>query len=283
MTDQVVDTPVVDTPIVDTPQSKAPESPLEIPKEKVDEIQRKAYGYAFSQVDERLAELGYQKPNGVKTTDYLVELLTAKKSEPVGTKEPAQKVEDTDATARVKALQEALKAKESELEQVKTSIAQQKRDLWVDSIITNTQIATPDYLSDQEKERWNMRQRSLIKSELLKSYDLKEVEGQFRFYKGGEPVLDGTIEMNPISPQSLIEREFSELLKAPTSVKKDVKGTGVTDAPNQPSQERVIPTKVKTASEFYAYLREDLKLVMGSPEFKDKIAKAKAERPAMFN
>lgn len=285
MTDQVVDTTIEQVQAQDQPVKQVDQSNVEIPKEKLDEIQRKAYGYAFGQVDERLAEIGLPKPDGMKTTDYIVKLLTEKKSEPVGTKEPAQKVEDTDATARVKALQDALKAKESELEQVKTSIAQQKRDLWVDSIITSTPIATPDYLSEQEKERWNMRQRSLIKSELLSSYDLKEVEGKFRFYtKDGSPVLDGTIEMNPITPQSLIEREFSELIKSPLIKKEAVKGTGVTDAPTKTEpQERVIPSKVKTATEFYAYLREELKLVMGSPEFKDKLSKAKAERPAMFN
>lgn len=290
MTDQVVDTPV-DNVIDQAPEAKVDTTPkannasLEIPKEKLEEIQRKAYGYAFGQVDERLAEIGLAKPDGMKTTDYIVKLLTEKKSESVGTKEPTQKVEDTDATARVKALQDALKAKESELEQVKTSIATQKRDLWVDSIITNTPIATPDYLSDQEKERWNMRQRSLIKSELLSNYDLKEVEGKFRFYtKEGSPVLDGTIEMNPITPQSLIEKEFSELIKSPLVKKEVVKGTGAVEAPtSKEPQERVIPSKVKTATEFYAYLREDLKLIIGSPEFKEKLSKAKAERPAMFN
>jgi hypothetical protein len=269
---------VQDTPAVDTPQPK-----VELPEDKVIEIQKKAFGYAFGQVDARLAEIGYEKPNGMKTTDYLVELLT-KKDKEVGTKEPTNKVDDVELTAKLKGLQDALRQKEVELEQVKSSVSSQKRDFWLDSIVNSTPIVTPDYLSDQEKARWENRQRSLIKSELLTNYDIKEVEGQFRFYgKDGSPIFDGTIDMNPIKPESLIGRDFSELLKKPEAPKKqEVKGTGVTEASKE-SVERVIPPNVKTASEFYSYLREELRLTLGSEEFKSKIAKAKIERPALFN
>lgn len=282
MSDQL-DNVVIDEVVEVKDTTKQP-SEVTIPEEKIKEIQKKAYGYAFSQVDERLAELGHKKPDGVKTTDYLVELLT-KKDNVTGTKEVNKPVEDTDAVARIKALQDALKAKESELESVKTSISTQKRDLFIDSIVNNTEIATPEHLSDQEKLRWNNRQRSLIKQELLTNYSLKEVEGSYRFYdKGGEPILDGTIEMNPISPKALIEREFSELLKTPTK-QAQIKGTGTAESVNSQvaPTEKVIPSKIKTASEFYTYLREELKLVMGSEQFKEKLSKARAERPAMFN
>jgi hypothetical protein len=256
---------------------------VDIPEDKVVEIQKKAFGHAFGLIDNRLLELGYEKPNGMKTTDYLIELIT-KKDKEVGTKEPASKVNDVELTAKLKGLQDALRQKEEELEQIKSSVSSQKRDFWLDSIVNSTPIVTPDYLSDQEKSRWENRQKSLIKSELLANYEVKEVEGQFRFYgKDGSPIFDGTIDMNPIKPESLIGRDFSELLKKPEAPKKqEVKGTGVTE-PSKEAIERVIPSNVKTASEFYSYLREELKLTLGSEEFKSKIAKAKQERPAMFN
>ena len=262
-------------PVVEQPK-------FEIPEEKITEIQKKAFGYAFGQVDARLAELGYEKPNGMKTTDYLVELLT-KKETSVGTKEPANKVEDVELTAKLKGLQDALRQKETELEQVKSSVSTQKRDFWLDSIVNSTPIVTPDYLSEQEKLRWENRQKSLIKQELLSNYNVKEVEGQFRFYgKDDSPIFDGTIEMNPIKPEALIGRDFSELIKRPEVKKQEVKGTGVTETAKDPI-ERVIPTKVKTASEFYSYLREEMKLTLGSKEFNTMITKAKQERPAMFS
>jgi hypothetical protein len=200
----------------------------------------------------------------------------------VGTKEPTNKVEDVELTAKLKGLQDALRQKETELEQVKSSVSTQKRDFWLDSIVNSTPIVTPDYLSEQEKSRWENRQKSLIKQELLSNYNVKEVEGQFRFYgKDDSPIFDGTIEMNPIKPEALIGRDFSELIKRPEVKKQEVKGTGVTETAKDPI-ERVIPTKVKTASEFYSYLREEMKLTLGSKEFNTMISKARQERPAMF-
>ena len=126
------------------------------------------------------------------------------------------------------------------------------------------------------------RTKSLMKSELLTNYDIKEVGGKFTFYtKDGVPVYDGTVEMNHISPEALIKKEFSEFIKA-SPTKQVVKGTGTTETSNE-TVERVIPSKVKTHSEFYAYLREEKGLTMGSKEFMEQIALAKKERPAMFN
>jgi len=269
---------VVEAPVVEQTPKLSPE--------EVEAIQRKAYGYAFGQVDQRLAEEGFIKPDGVKTTDYLVELLKKSKNEtPSGTKEPAEKVDNTELGTKVKELQSLLREKEGELEQVKSSVSTQKRDYWVESLINSTPIAVPEHLSEREKERMITRTQSLMKSELLNNFDIKEVNNSFSFYsKDGSPILDGTIEMSSISPKSLIEREFSEFLKAPQAPKPVIKGTGtVVDEGKEQSVERVIPSKVKTASEFYAYLREEQKLIMGSKEFVDKIASAKKERPSMFN
>lgn len=255
-----------------------------IPREKLEEVQKKAYGYAFGQVDQRLAELGYDKPDGVKTTDYLVELLTKSKNQtPSGTKEATEKVDNTELGTRVKELQTLLREKDSELESVRSSVSTQKRDYWVDSLVNATPIAIPDHLSESEKERMITRTKTLMKSELLNSFDIKEVNGKFSFYsKEGSPILDGTIDMNPINPKALVEREFSEYLKVAQTPKPVIKGTGTVQEGNEPI-ERVIPSKVKNASEFYAYLREDKGLTMGSKEFMEKIASAKKERPSMFN
>jgi hypothetical protein len=267
-------------PVIEvTPPVK--ETPAALSPEKIDEIQRKAYGYAFGQVDTRLAELGYIKPDGVKTTDYLVELLKENKS--TGTKEPVIKVDDVELGTKVKELQNLLREKETELETVKSSVNTQKRDLFVDSLINTAPITVPDHLSEQEKTRMLNRTKALMKSELTTNYDIREIDGQFRFYqKDGSPVLDGTVDMNPIAPTSLLSKEFSEFLKSPKPTPVQVKGTGVTDGEVQ-GTERIIPAKVKSASEFYTYLREDLKLTMGSKEFMDKIGDAKKERPAMFS
>lgn len=273
--EQGVETPVVETKVAE----------VTIPKEKIDEVQKKAYGYAFGQVDQRLAELGYDKPDGVKTTDFLVELLTKQKNETSsGTKEPIEKVDNTELGAKVSQLQNLLREKEGELEKVRSSVSTQKRDYWVDSLVNSTPIAIPDHLSESEKERMITRTKSLMKSELLNNFDVKEVNGKFSFYsKEGSPILDGTIDMNPISPQLLIEREFSEFLKVKQAAKEVVKGTGTTPEEGKEPVERVIPSKVKNHSEFYEYLRVELGLTMGSKEFMEKIASAKKERPSMFN
>jgi hypothetical protein len=265
-----------------TPKEPTPE-PKGLSEDQISDIQKKAFGHAFGLVDQRLAEAGYVKPDGVKTTDYLVDLITSQKNKaPEGTKEQAPKVDETELGAKVKQLQTMLKEKEGELEKVKSSVSVQKRDYWVDSLVNSTPIAVPDHLSEQEKERMINRTKSLMKSELLSNYDIKEVEGKFSFYtKEGLPVYDGTPELNHIKPEALISKEFSEFLKKPES-KPVVKGTGTAEPSNE-TTERVIPSKVKTSSEFYAYLREEKGLTMGSKEFRESIASARKERPAMFN
>lgn len=268
------------------PKADTTDQTPQLSKEQIERIEKKAYGYAFGQVDQRLAELGFQKPDGVKTTDYLIDLLTNKKDEPSGTKQDAPKVDDSELGAKVKALQSALREKESELEQVKTSVQTQKRDLWIDSLVESTPVVTPDHLSEQEQARMITRTKGLIKSELLSNYNVKEVNGTFRFYnKDGSPILDGTIEMEPISPKELIQREFSEFIKAPQAQAPSApKGTGTTKTDNNTTPtERVIPSSVKTANEFYTYLNTEKGYIYGSPEFKEALTKAKKERPSMFS
>jgi len=253
-------------------------------EEQIKEVQKKAYGYAFGQIDTKLKELGYEKPEGVKTSEFLVELLT--KKEEKGTKEQPQKVDDTELSAKFKALQSKYEEKEAEIESIKASVMTQKRDYWVDSLVNSAQIDIPDHLSEQEKVRMAERTKNLIKSELTAKYDLKEGEdGKFKFFnKDGSPLLDtSSVEMNPMSPEQLLQSEFSEFLRKAPQKKEPVKGTGVTkDDLSKETVQKVVPSKIKTASDFYAYLREEKGLIMGSKEFVEQINLAKKERPAMF-
>lgn len=272
--------PQVETPI--TPQEpQTPEQPTPSLSEKqVEEIQKKAFGHGLSLIDNALEELGYKKPEGVKTTDHLKTLLS-KKDEPSGTKTDGDSVDTKDNDAKIKALQDALKEKEVELEGVKASVSKAKRDYWVDSLVSGTKINIPEHLSETEKSRMKLRTQGLIKSELSTNYDIRESDGEFKFYtKDGQPIWDGTAEMNPISPQALIEREFSEYLKAPEAPKQ-VTGTGK----NQEGKEttpHVVPSGIKTKAEYYAYLRNEKGFTLGSAEFMEQVTKAQEERPAMF-
>lgn len=270
------------TPTIEpTPAPTPTPEPAQPSKELIDQIQAKSFGYAFGLMDNVMAELGYPKPDGVKTTDHIKSVLE-QKSTKEGTKDVAPKVDETELGAKFKALQEQYKAKEAELESIKASTATAKRDFWVDSIINALPIETPDYLSDVEKSRMQSRAKFLIKEELTKNYQIKEEQGEFRFYqKDGTPILDGTIDMNPIKPSDLINREFSEFLAKPKSTPTPA-GTGATQSKAQSTQS-VIPSKVKTANEFYTYLNVEKKLIFGSKEFNEQLAKAKEERPAMFN
>lgn len=274
MADPVVD-PIVD-PIVDPTPAPTPAPTLDIPEDKVKEIQQKAFGHVLNMIDQKLAEAGYVKPAGVKTTDFIMDVVSAKNAQATPSTEP-----DVDSVAKIKGLQEALRSKEAELENVKTSVSVAKRDFYVDSMINSFDITAPQHLSDAEKSRYVERSRKLIKTELLGNYDLKEVDGAFRVYqKDGSPVLDGTIDMNPIKLDSLVKRDFSEFFVkvAPTST--PVKGTGG-EQPKETPSGTSFPSSIKSVQELHQHLSKQ-GLILGQPEYNNAIKEAKEKHPSWF-
>jgi hypothetical protein len=271
MVDPVVD-PIVEPVVEPTP---APTPTLDIPEDKVKEIQQKAFGHVLNMIDQKLAEAGYVKPAGVKTTDYIMDVVSAKNATPPST-EP-----DVDSVAKIKGLQEALRSKEAELESVKTSVSVAKRDFYVDSMINSFDITAPQHLSDTEKSRYVERSRKLIKTELLGNYDLKEVDGAFRVYqKDGSPVLDGTIDMNPIKLDSLVKRDFSEFFVKVAPTPTPVKGTGG-DMPKETVTNASFPSSIKSVQELHQHLSSK-GLILGQPEYNNAIKEAKEKHPSWF-
>ena len=259
---------------------KVEDTPKEvtISEEKIKEIQNKAFGHILNQIDVKLAEAGFNKPAGVKTTDYILEVIKSKPAEVV-----KEVPSDQDSTTKIKALQEALRTKESELEQVKASTGLAKRDFYLDSTLSNLSIDAPAHLSEVEKARYLERARTTIKRELDQTYDLKEVNGQFKVYeKDGSPVLDGTIEMDSIKLNDLLKRDFSEFFAKPVQPPKPVTGTGG-DKPAPASTDGVtIPSSIKSAGELHQYLTREKGLVMGQADYNKVIIAAREQRPNWF-
>jgi hypothetical protein len=251
-------------------------------EDKIKEIQGKAFGYAFGIIDQKMAELGYEKPNGVKTTDYLFDVIKQAK-EGSAPKEVKSTEPDLDTAAKIKGLQDALRLKESELEQVKSSTSVAKRDFYVDSLVNSFEIDVPASLTEAEAKRYVDRNKNLIKSELLQAYDLKEVDGAFRAYtKDGSPVLDGTIDMNPIKLDGLLKRDFSEFLAKPKEAVKQVRGTGGAIDTEPALVGSNIPSGIKSASELHEHLIKTKGYIMGQPEYNEAILEAKKSRPNWF-
>lgn len=268
---------VVDTPAKEAPVEKVKES---LDKSAVEEIQKKAFGYAFNMVDEKLKEIGYAKPENVKTTDFIAQILTEK-----GTKSTEESVKDTDddSQARIKALQEQLKEKESKLAELAESTTKQKRDFFLKSLISTAEIQAPDSLGEAEKTRYIERIKRTMESELLSNYQIKEVNDNFRLYgKDGEPIFDGTPEMNIIDPRELIKRDFSEFLTAPKVQKAVVKGTGSAETNEKVNTSASFPSTVKTKTDLYDHIESQKGFKMGSKEFANEVLKAKAEMPHLF-
>lgn len=259
---------------------KVEDTPKEvtISEEKIKEIQNKAFGHILNQIDIKLAEVGFNKPAGVKTTDYILDVIKSKPAEVVKSVEP-----DQDSNTKIKALQESLRQKETELEQVKASTGLAKRDFYLDSTLSSLPIDAPAHLSEVEKARYLERARTTIKRELDQTYDLKEVNGQFKVYeKDGSPVLDGTIEMESIKLNDLLKRDFSEFFAKPVAPPKPVTGTGG-DKPTPASTDGVtIPSSIKGAGELHQYLTREKGLVMGQEEYNKVIIAAREQRPNWF-
>jgi hypothetical protein len=277
-----LDAPVVEAPVTEQTPTEAPAPQLS--KEQVELIQKKAYGYAMQHLDQALEEMGYKKPEGVKSTEYVKQILTE-----AGTKKDTSSVNDTVADADFKARFEQLRVQLSEKEQLieslKESTTAQKRDFFLNSIVDTAQVTAPDYLGDQEKQRYEQRVRNLIRDGLKSNFSIKEVDDTFRFYtKEGEPIFDGTPDMNPIKPSELLAREFSEFFVKPQQTSAKVAGTGGLQegATAVQTSAGVIPSNIQDRYQFYSYLTNTKKMVTGSPEFMEQVNKARKERPSMF-
>jgi hypothetical protein len=276
-----VKTEQVEQNTVSTEQKEVETTAPELSKEQVEAIQKKAYGYAMQHLDQALEEMGYKKPEGVKSTEYVKQILadgTKKGDESVN----STKGGDPDVKARLEALQNQLKEKETLIGQLKESTTTQKREFFLNQIVESAPITAPDHLGDQEKERYVGRVKSLIRDGLKSNYQLKEVEGDFRFYsKEGEPLFDGTPDLNPIKPNELLQKEFSEFFVKPKSQQK-VAGTGGLQESGEKTSALVIPSNVKTKYDYYEHLVKDKGFIMGSKEFNEQLQKAQKERPSLF-
>lgn len=252
--------------------------------DEMSSLRTKAFGYAMNMVDEALAEMGHEKPKDIKTTDYIKQVLSER-----GTKDVAPLVtpitDTTDSEARIKALQKQLEEKDRSFVELTESTGKAKRDYFLNSVIEGASITAPETLSESEKKRYIERIKRTMNAELTTNYQVKEVEGQFKFYsKDGQPIFDDTMEMNSIKPHDLLKRDFSEFLHQPTIAPKKVTGTGgVDNATATPQTPKVVPSASKTRHDFYAYLQDDKGYRLGDKNFLEAVAKAKVERPDMFS
>lgn len=239
----------------------------------VEEIQSKAYGHAMRQIDEALKQAGHEKPQGVKTSEFLVEILTKK-----GTNEPSKQVTPTndDKDAIITQLKTSLKEKEDVITELQNSTVKVKRELFVDSLINQAQLNIPQNLSEQEQAQMSDFLRRGLKNEIESKIEFKEIDGKFIAYdKDGKPLLDEKADY--LDPSKLLERNFSAFLAKPASTPKP-SGTGGAKADPKPS---VVPSGVKTKSDYIAHLKSK-GMVFGSAQFNEAMAKAQEENPALF-
>lgn len=265
--------PIVESttaPIVEaTPETtKAPEQTVDVTK-----VQKEAYRHAMEQIDTALLELGFEKPSGAKTSEYLKEILKEK-----GTKEPASKVIQTDdKDAIITQLKASLKENEGKIADLTNSTSRAKTDMYVDSLLNQANLNIPANLSEQETARMKGVLRNALKSELEREIEFREVDGKFRAYhKDGNPILDD--QANYLDPSKILEKDFSAFLAKAESTPKPI-GTGGTK-PTEPTN-KVIPSSVKTKYDYYDYLNGK-DMVTGSKLFNENLAKAKEENPIMF-
>ena len=268
----VVDPPVVDPPVVDPPTPPVVDPPTPELTD-VKDIQAKAYKHAMDQIDDSLKALGFEKPAGVKTSDFLKEVVGKGTNQPT----PAVIPPDDDKDSIISQLKATLLEKETAIADLNVSTVKAKKDMYVDSLISQSALNIPENLSEPEKARMTGILRKALKSELEESIEFREIEGQFRAYhKDGRPVLDDKADY--LDPTQLLEKNFSAFLakssQPPTPI-----GTG--GVIKSEPVESVIPARIKTKHEFYTYLNEK-GMVTNSKDFIDNLAKAKEANPSMF-
>lgn len=257
-----------------TPAPAPSPEPTPDPTPELKEVRDKAYGHAMKQIDDTLSELGFTKPAGVKTSEYLKEILAKK-----GTNEPPAPVipSTDDKDAIINQLKATIQEKDTTITELQSSTSRAKKELFIDSLLNQAKLNIPENLSEPEKARMSGVLKNALKSELEKEVDFKEVDGSYKAYKkDGQPFLDERADY--LKPAVLLEKHFSAFL-AKTAAPPKPAGTGGVNTEPKP---QTIPSVIKTKYDYYNHLINDKGFAMGSKAFNDALAVAKAENPQLF-
>lgn len=238
----------------------------------VESIYRKAQGLAYGNIDATLAELGIEKPAGVKTSDFIKEkfseLLNNKQTQtPQNTNEP------NEWELKAKAYQQQLQKVEEERKNIEKSFYQKQAEVMLDTTISSINIPAPP-IDDELKDDWIQTQKFAIKSRFSNDFEAKTINGQIVYFdkKSDVPVLNA--QGDYAKPTEIIKDRYKSFFVDFGTAKPNGLRVGDTNARSS--------NKFKTTAEIHEHLKGEKKLTLGTKTYQEEFNKLIKESNIRF-
>jgi hypothetical protein len=211
---------------------------------------RKAQGTAYGHIDAVLQEMGYKKPDGVKTSDFVkntLETLTKAQKEALKTAtDPAQ---PNEWEIKAKEYQKQLQTAEEERKNIEKSFYQKQSDMMLDTTISSLNLPTPP-MEDEYKEDWLSTQKMAVKARFNNDFNSVVIDGKIVYVnkKTGDHVMgsDGDF----AKPAEIIKNSYKSFFIDYSQYNKPT-GVRASDSTNKNGT-----AKFKSTSEVHTHLKE---------------------------
>lgn len=258
-----------------TTDPKPAQSQTQSPEQvDIESIYRKAQGLAYGNIDATLAELGIEKPAGIKTSDFIKqqfqELMQAKNTQ---TSQQTDSQEPNEWEMKAKAYQQQLQKLEEDRKNIEKNFYQKQADMMLDATISTLSIPAPP-IEDDLREDWLQTQRIAIKTRFANEFEAKTINGQIAYFPKGSdtPLMNNVGDF--AKPAEIIKDKYKSFFI----------DFGTANKPNgvRTNDVNVKPTnKFKNTSEIHFHLKEK-GLILGKKEYQDEFNKLAKESNIMF-
>jgi hypothetical protein len=265
---------VVDQSQIETTQQTQQTQPETKPRfeDQHEKVFKHGQKEAFNLVDDAVKRFGFEKPDNVKTSEFVAQVLEKLTKAPTTTQQP-QSTDDQITKDKYVALKEQYDSLKTDYTRKISEYEQRQADIAIQSTIENLAISAPPSLPEEAINSHLKVVRESIQAQFKNNFETKMVDGKQVYYDKakGTPVLneDG----NFASAKETITKYFPHyFVKYETPQTKKV-GVTTPDSVNTQSE-----TKFKTQAEIHSFLaktKPDLKF--GTLDYMNEVIRLKKE------
>lgn len=159
---------------------------------------------AYENVDKTLVELGFEKPAGKKTSEWVKDLVSDLNK--TATSSKSTKAEKEEAEKMIESIQSKYNEEKTELLQQIESLKKQSKDYVVKSDLSSVDFEFDPNIPTEALEAF----KSTVQGKLMSNY--KEKDGKIVYYKdNGEPYLNDLLK--PASAKEILADMYAPVLK----------------------------------------------------------------------
>lgn len=244
-----------------TEQITQPSNTTTTPEFSPEELYRKAQKDAYSNIDNVLAEMGIEKPAGMKTTEVIKKHFSKFLEK---TQEVVKDVLPDDNREDVKLLKSQLAEQARQMEELRRNREELENNykaetfrMSIENSLSSVKIATPEHIDNDAKSAYEASIRNLIAEGIQRMESRQTPKGRVFLDADGNDIVNEKLE--PASIRDIVSKRFAHFIK-----KDAPKVTGKEPLPESKKIQNSL--SFSTKSDLLSYLDEQ-GLTKGSSEW----------------